>query len=97
MVRVFRLVQTWPTRPPLGFPPTSTRPPRRTLSFGLRPEQHEAVERTADYFAKAKTEQPGHTPHFLWNVKMRFGKTFASYQLAKEMGWTKVLGAAASR
>lgn len=63
----------------------------RTLSFGLRPEQRDAVERTADYFEKAKTEQPGHTPHFLWNAKMRFGKTFAAYQLAKRMGWTKVL------
>jgi hypothetical protein len=63
----------------------------RTLSFGLRPEQREAVERTADYFEKAKIEQPGLTPHFLWNAKMRFGKTFAAYQLAKRMGWTKVL------
>jgi hypothetical protein len=63
----------------------------RTLSFGLRPEQQEAVARTADYFTKARTEQPGHTPHFLWNAKMRFGKTFAAYQLAKTMGWTKVL------
>lgn len=33
----------------------------------------------------------GKTPHFLWNAKMRFGKTFASYQLAKKMGWTKIL------
>ena len=63
----------------------------RTLSFGLRPEQREAVDRTADYFEQAKTEQPGHTPHFLWNAKMRFGKTFSAYQLAKRMGWTKVL------
>ncbi|HOX41733.1 MAG TPA: restriction endonuclease, partial [bacterium] len=30
-------------------------------------------------------------PHFLWNCKMRFGKTFAAYQLAKKMGWRKVL------
>ena len=30
-------------------------------------------------------------PHFLWNAKMRFGKTFASYQLAKRMGFTKIL------
>jgi len=63
----------------------------RTLSFGLRPEQREAVEMTADYFRKAKKDQKGHTPHFLWNAKMRFGKTFAAYQLAKKMGWTKVL------
>lgn len=63
----------------------------RTLDFALRPEQREAVERTADYFTRAQTEQPGHTPHFLWNAKMRFGKTFAAYQLAKKMGWEKVL------
>ncbi len=63
----------------------------RTLSFGMRPEQREAVERTAAYFSNASAEQPGHTPHFLWNAKMRFGKTFAAYQLAKRLDWTKVL------
>jgi hypothetical protein len=63
----------------------------RTLSFRMRPEQQEAVEQTADYFGKAAIEQEGHTPHFLWNAKMRFGKTFAAYQLAKKMGWTRVL------
>lgn len=63
----------------------------RTLSFGLRPEQQQAVELTANYFENAKIEQPGHTPHFLWNAKMRFGKTFATYQLARKMGWTKLL------
>lgn len=63
----------------------------RTLSFGMRPEQREAVEMTANYFHNAGIEQPGHTPHFLWNAKMRFGKTFAAYQLAKTMGWKKVL------
>jgi hypothetical protein len=63
----------------------------RTLSFGLRPEQEKAVAMTADYFKRAATEQEGHTPHFLWNAKMRFGKTFAAYQLAKRMAWKKVL------
>ncbi|REK10809.1 MAG: restriction endonuclease [Planctomycetota bacterium] len=63
----------------------------RTLSFGMRPEQAEAVERTVEYFARAATEQQRHTPHFLWNAKMRFGKTFAAYQLAKRMGWQRVL------
>lgn len=63
----------------------------RTLSFALRPEQREAVDLTAEYFRRAKTDQPGHTPHFLWNAKMRFGKTFAAYQLAKKIGWRKVL------
>ena len=30
-------------------------------------------------------------PRFLWNAKMRFGKTFTSYQLAKKLGATRVL------
>ncbi|MCC6241000.1 MAG: GIY-YIG nuclease family protein [Phycisphaerales bacterium] len=63
----------------------------RTLSFRMRPEQEQAVAMTADYFQRAATEQPGHAPHFLWNAKMRFGKTFAAYQLAKRMGWKRVL------
>lgn len=63
----------------------------RTLNFGMRPEQLEAVEKTMTYFKSFRKENPGKTPHFLWNAKMRFGKTFASYQLAKKMGWTKIL------
>ena len=64
---------------------------QRTLDFSMRPEQAEAVTRTAAYFRKFKAEENNKTPHFLWNAKMRFGKTFASYQLAKKMGWQKVL------
>ena len=63
----------------------------RTLTFGLRPEQREAVELTAAYFRTSAQESAGRAPHFLWNAKMRFGKTFAAYQLAKTMGWKKVL------
>lgn len=63
----------------------------RTLTFGMRPEQEEAVNKTISYFKSFKKEYPNKTPHFLWNAKMRFGKTFASYQLAKKAGWTKVL------
>lgn len=63
----------------------------RTLDFKMRPEQEGAVEKTADYFTNYKKENPKKTPHFLWNAKMRFGKTFATYQLAKKMGWTKIL------
>ena len=78
----------------------------RTLDFGMRPEQAEAVEKTITYFESCKTENPdgpshgktltsaaptGAAPHFLWNAKMRFGKTFAAYQLAKKMKWKKVL------
>ena len=63
----------------------------RTLTFGMRPEQEAAVNKTIAYFKSFEKENPEQTPHFLWNAKMRFGKTFASYQLAKKMGWKKVL------
>ena len=63
----------------------------RSLDFRMRPEQAEAIEKTAAYFKSLRKENPDKTPHFLWNAKMRFGKTFAAYQLAKKMGWRKVL------
>jgi hypothetical protein len=63
----------------------------RTQAFGLRPEQEEAVAMTAAYFQRSKKDRAKRAPHFLWNAKMRFGKTFATYQLAKRMGWKKVL------
>ncbi len=63
----------------------------RTLDFIMRPEQEEAVEKTSQYFDSFKKENKKKTPHFLWNAKMRFGKTFATYQLAKRKGWKKIL------
>ena len=65
----------------------------RSLDFKMRPEQVEAVERTAAYFASWRMDKNNRDkpPHFLWNAKMRFGKTFTAYQLAKKMGWRKVL------
>ena len=63
----------------------------RTERFNMRPEQEEAVRKTAEYFQHAHKIDPTHAPKFLWNAKMRFGKTFATYQLAKRMGFTKVL------
>lgn len=63
----------------------------RSLDFQMRPEQAEAVEKTAAYFKRSKKEEPKKTPHFLWNAKMRFGKTFAAYQLARKMGWRRIL------
>ena len=64
---------------------------KRIATFKMRPEQERAVKITSEYFRKYPYEKEGKTPHFLWNAKMRFGKTFTSYQLAKEMGWKKVL------
>ena len=51
----------------------------------------EAVELTAMYFKRWRRQNHDKPPHFLWNAKMRFGKTFAAYQLAKRMGWRRVL------
>ncbi len=66
---------------------------QRSLDFAMRPEQLEAVEKTVAYLASWHKDKGnrGRPPHFLWNAKMRFGKTFASYQLAKRMGWRRVL------
>lgn len=63
----------------------------RTQSFGMRPEQFRAVEQTKSYFEQAVKEEPNRIPKFLWNAKMRFGKTFASYQLAKKMNLSRIL------
>ena len=62
----------------------------RTKNFKPRPEQQEAINKTSEYF-KNYQSQEGKTPHFLWNCKMRFGKTYTTYKLAQEMGWSKIL------
>ncbi len=63
----------------------------RTLSFKMRPEQAKAVKKTFDYFNDIKKNEPDATPKFLWNCKMRFGKTFATYELCKKMNFKRVL------
>lgn len=63
----------------------------RTETFGLRPEQEAAIKQTAKYFTESQKDSSRKTPHFLWNAKMRFGKTFTTYQLARKMGWKKIL------
>jgi hypothetical protein len=63
----------------------------RTDDFPMRPEQERAVDLTAAYFNARVTADPDRAPRFLWNAKMRFGKTFTTYQLAREMGWRRVL------
>lgn len=69
----------------------TTNDENRTESFSMRPEQQEAVEVTRAYFEKEKKQNSNRTIKFLWNAKMRFGKTFASYQLAKSMDLKRVL------
>lgn len=63
----------------------------RYLSFPMREEQRRAVEKTIAYFAQEDAKPNGRAPHFLWNAKMRFGKTFTTYQLAKRMQAKRVL------
>ena len=63
----------------------------RTQNFEMRPEQFRAVKQTKEYFEQSLKDEPNRVPKFLWNAKMRFGKTFASYQLAKKMGLSRIL------
>jgi hypothetical protein len=62
---------------------------RHQKDFPMRPEQAEAVRVTAKYFTEHKNDEV--PPHFLWNAKMRFGKTFGTYQLAKTLNWKRIL------
>ena len=59
--------------------------------FKLRSEQTAAVKKTADYYASIWADDKKAVPRFLWNAKMRFGKTFASYHLAKKLEAKRVL------
>lgn len=54
------------------------------IEFPFRPNQKEAIKKTLKAIEKGK-------PTFLWNAKMRFGKTSAAMQVAKEAGLQKVL------
>lgn len=51
----------------------------------FRPEQREAIDATVDHFKKTT----GKT--FLWNAKMRFGKTLSGLQVAREMDYKSTL------
>ena len=64
---------------------------QRTWNFSMRKEQLTAVKMAKDYFEQSEKEDPYRPPKFLWNAKMRFGKTFATYQLAKAMGFKRIL------
>lgn len=56
----------------------------RKDDYAPRPEQQDCVEQAVEYFRNGGDE-------FLVNAKMRFGKTFASYLIAKELGVQNVL------
>lgn len=60
-------------------------------TFAMRREQAEAVRKTHAYFHSIWKENVHAVPRFLWNAKMRFGKTFTTYQLAKKLGAKRML------
>ena len=59
--------------------------------FPMRSEQADAVNKTHAYFHSIWKEDMHAVPRFLWNAKMRFGKTFTTYQLARKLGAKRVL------
>jgi hypothetical protein len=63
----------------------------RHETFSMRGEQVDAVNKTHAYFHSIWSEDMHAVPRFLWNAKMRFGKTFTTYQLAKKLGAKRVL------
>jgi hypothetical protein len=63
----------------------------RAETFPMRREQADAVEKTYDYFHSIWEEAEHAAPRFLWNAKMRFGKTFTTYHLAKKLDAKRVL------
>jgi len=60
-------------------------------TFPMRREQADAVKLTLAYYQSRWAEDRDAVPRFLWNAKMRFGKTFTTYQLAKQMNARRVL------
>jgi len=60
-------------------------------TFAMRREQAEAVDKTYAYYHSIWSEDAHAAPRFLWNAKMRFGKTFTAYQLARKLGAMRVL------
>jgi len=60
-------------------------------TFPMRQEQTDAVDKTFEYYHSIWAEDKNAAPRFLWNAKMRFGKTFTTYQLAKKLEARRVL------
>lgn len=63
----------------------------RYMDFKMRQEQSDAVEMTKNYFQSSWVEDVKTAPRFLWNAKMRFGKTFAAYKLAEQIDAMSIL------
>lgn len=60
-------------------------------TFRPRKEQAAAVDQTYEYYHSRWQQDANAVPRFLWNAKMRFGKTFTTYQLGKRLGAKRIL------
>ncbi len=63
---------------------TKEKTPTENVPFPFRPNQRDAIDKTIKAIKKNRR-------HFLWNAKMRFGKTSAAMQVARENQMQKVL------
>ena len=63
----------------------------RINNYSPRQEQAEAIEMTMASFKRQRLTDPSKTPKFLWNAKMRFGKSFTALEMAKHMKLKKIL------
>ncbi len=61
-------------------------PPKNFVEeFIPRPEQEDAIKRTVKFFSKSKHKS------FLWNAKMRFGKTICALEVVRQMNFAKTI------
>lgn len=66
--------------------------------WSLRPEQRDAIDRAKNRFCSRSGKKPDYVwtlrpkfQQYLWNAKMRFGKTICALQLARELGVKRTL------
>lgn len=56
----------------------------------FRPEQIKAIDSTVEYFLR-EFKDPNKGKYYLWNAKMRFGKTLCGLEVAKRCGYRSTL------
>lgn len=66
----------------IGAPAPTNVLANTTSSIALRREQRENVTKTLDWFNNRSND-------FLWNCKMRYGKTVTAYELMRQAGYKK--------
>lgn len=59
-------------------------------TFGLRDEQRAAIDKAMAFYERSSSSGVVN-PRFLWNAKMRFGKSFTAYHLAQQIGAKLIL------